>query len=187
MGRAKTWKRQGNETDTAFALFSEWLHAADSDGCRPDVYSWAEERSAKEAAETIAQWRSYIMACADAHTWAARAADYDDHTQNLVIRKVYPMVSPLFMTFYRMVRVELDKYEKAQAQASEAPGFIDLRLLVKIVDMLTKAEGKTQEFALREKEIAASLPPSEAAVDFSRLSLDEQRTLDALMAKAVVH
>lgn len=176
----KSWKRQPREDDTAYAYFSEWLHASDDEGDRPGVYEWACNRAEN------AQWRAYILSCSTAFQWRERGRDYDEHTSTKVIRKVYPLVGPLFMSFYQLVRVELEKLKKEQ-EASGGVSFIPLNTLIRIATMLARSEKWVKELHLKEKEVAHNLGPGEAAVDYSLLSVDEVRTLEMLNQKATVH
>jgi hypothetical protein len=115
-----------------------------------------------------------------------RAFDYDAHQSSVTVRKVYPLISPLLLSIYRIASVELGKYERAQQNAGDAPGFVDIRAVLKMLDVLAKAESKIKDLALKEKEIAQNLGPAEVAVDFSRITVEEHRMLEAIMAKATV-
>jgi hypothetical protein len=168
------------ETDAAYAAFNEWLHASDSDGGRPDVYTWAQQKDDPQVRSWVLQWAEYAR-------WEDRAADYDDALKLQVVAKVYPLMSPIFMKFYRILRLELDRWENTVEKAGPAPGTLDFRTLTTLFTQLHKMEGSCRDFALREKEQASAMGPDTEVVDFMRLTADELRLHESLMSKARVN
>lgn len=160
--------------DAAWSAFAEYLHLG---APRPTIDDWARSRGEiypGRSAE-ILRWSVEWM-------WDARVDAYDEWSSQASLRKHYPASHPLILSVMRMCASELRKYEKAQTLV-EGHGFLTIDQCLKMMREVRAAERDISRLQA-EQDTAKAL--GAVVQDFSRLSLEESRALDALLEKVTV-
>lgn len=161
------WSRfeSGDEGEAAWAAFSEYLHLATP---RLSVEEFARSH---RTPGLVLKWSMQWM-------WESRVDAYDEYTSQANIRKFYPVTSPLIIRVMRLCLAELQKWEAAQKDSTV--GFIPFR---DCLSMLREVRAAERDLARMTKEQEEAKLAGAVAHDFSKLTLEEQRLLDGLLAK----
>lgn len=167
------WQRFPLDSDEAFAAFCEWLHLPSP---RLAVDEWARGQATKASPGRPGLILKWYME----NYWEERAAAYDHWVAQAPLRKQYPVSHPMILGVMRMCLAELKKYEAAQSRAGDAPGYFSMGDCLKMMSHVLRAE---KEIARLTKEQEKAKESGAVVQDFSRLSLEEARIFDTLLAK----
>lgn len=161
------WSRfeSGPEGDAAWAAFTEYLHLATP---RVTVDEFA--RSHKTPAKVL-EWSLVWM-------WDLRVAAFDDWSAQSALRKNYPVSHPLIIAILRLCTEELKRYEASQHDCT-TPMFS----MSETLRMLKEVRAAERDIARLQKEVDEAQKAGTPVHDFSKLTLDEARQLDTLLAK----
>lgn len=175
----RVWARfeTGDDGGEAYAAFQEWLHLPPD--TRPDVETFArygDERTTRSSGKY-----AQIRAWATAWLWEDRAAEYDQWSSQAPARRLYPICHPVMLTLARMVLAELKKFEAAQSKAGEVPGYLTFDQCVRVFRAIASAEKEVGRLKASKEE---ALARGDQILDISKLTLEEQRTLESIWAKA---
>lgn len=166
------WARHPVDDEESYSYFCEWLHEVP----RRSIIEWASWCSIREDGT-----RRPIMDWAHDNLWKERAEAFDAWTAEEPIRTAYPVLSPLALRLVRIATVEVGKYERAQALAGDAPGFISIDQIVRITNAVAKLEAYAKSIKAIEKSLSGG-----QAYDPSKLTDAELRQYSDLAEKMAV-
>lgn len=119
---------------------------------------------------------------AESCMWAERAAAYDEWSAQSLTRRVYPITNPILIVLTRILLKEIRKFSAAQDMAGDVPGFdgLSIKDIGRLYKMCADAEIQVHRLQKDQEEAVAR---GDSVLDITKLTLEEQRTMDLLLAK----